>query len=175
MMNRDSSATTISNGSTFDARYFIAGGGCASISHGIATPFDVVKTRIQTATDTVVDVSNNDDENNSNDNKKGFVQTALSIIENEGPNALLIGLTPTIVGFGLEGAVKFGVYESLKPICMSLLHSDEKTIPYLLASIGAGAVASTMLCPMERARIRMVTQDKDDDTTYGLVSCTYFK
>ena len=30
-------------------RYFIAGGLCASLSHGVAVPFDVVKTRLQTS------------------------------------------------------------------------------------------------------------------------------
>ena len=32
---------------TMDYRYFVAGGTCAAISHGITTPIDVVKTRIQ--------------------------------------------------------------------------------------------------------------------------------
>jgi Mitochondrial carrier protein len=32
------------------SRYFLAGGICASFSHGIAVPFDVVKTRLQTST-----------------------------------------------------------------------------------------------------------------------------
>jgi hypothetical protein len=30
-----------------DYRYFVAGGTCAAFSHGITTPIDVVKTRIQ--------------------------------------------------------------------------------------------------------------------------------
>ena len=30
-----------------DYRFFVAGGTCAAISHGITTPIDVVKTRIQ--------------------------------------------------------------------------------------------------------------------------------
>ena len=30
-----------------DYRYFVAGGTCAAISHGVTTPIDVVKTRIQ--------------------------------------------------------------------------------------------------------------------------------
>jgi solute carrier family 25 phosphate transporter 3 len=32
---------------SIDYRYFVAGGTCAAISHGITTPIDVVKTRIQ--------------------------------------------------------------------------------------------------------------------------------
>ena len=136
----------------FDIRYFIAGGGCASISHGIATPFDVIKTKIQAQPDTY---------------NSGFLNTAQSLIQNEGIGSLSTGLVPTLVGFGLEGSVKFGVYESLKPVCMSLLQSDEKTLPYLLASIAAGAVASTMLCPMERARIRLVTQQKRGERQQG--------
>jgi hypothetical protein len=32
---------------SIDYRYFIAGGTCAAFSHGITTPIDVVKTRIQ--------------------------------------------------------------------------------------------------------------------------------
>jgi solute carrier family 25 phosphate transporter 3 len=32
---------------SMDYRYFVAGGTCAAISHGITTPIDVVKTRIQ--------------------------------------------------------------------------------------------------------------------------------
>lgn len=50
---------------------------------------------------------------------------------------------PTIVGYGLEGALKFGFYESFKVIL-------QHTTPYvfvnlLLASVIAGAVASVVL------------------------------
>jgi len=125
-----------------DPRYFLAGGGCAAFSHGIATPFDVIKTRMQSdpaAFDT------------------GFKDAAISMVKTDGPGVLLIGLLPTLIGFGVEGAIKFGVYESLKPVVMSLLQAEDKFIPYLVASVGAGAVASLMLVPMERTRIKMVT------------------
>lgn len=65
-----------------------------------------------------------------------------------------------------EGAVKFGLYESLKIEFVRVLPMDTETFPYLLASVCAGAVASIMLCPMERTRIRLVT---DPDFATGFV------
>jgi solute carrier family 25 (mitochondrial phosphate transporter), member 3 len=132
---------------SLDYRYFVAGGTCAAISHGITTPIDVIKTKKQS--DTKYD-------------KLGMVGTAVDIIQNEGPNALLGGLGPTVVGYGIEGAMKFGVYEIAKPIFRALLNggTDTTTNPalaYLLASASAGAVAAILLCPMESTRIRIVT------------------
>lgn len=50
---------------------------------------------------------------------------------------------PTIVGYGLEGALKFGFYESFKVI---LQHATPYVfVNLLLASIIAGAVASVVL------------------------------
>ena len=40
-------ANPISAGSAMDYRYFVAGGTCAAFSHGITTPIDVVKTKLQ--------------------------------------------------------------------------------------------------------------------------------
>jgi solute carrier family 25 (mitochondrial phosphate transporter), member 3 len=125
-----------------DPRFFLAGGICAAFSHGITTPIDVVKTRQQV------------------DPRKygvGVVEAAQIIVEEEGAGALLKGLGPTIVGYGIEGAAKFGFYESLKPTMSQLLHLDNPAIPYLTASVIAGAAASIILCPLERTRIRLVT------------------
>ena len=36
-----------------DYRYFVAGGTCAAISHGITTPLDVVKTRIVSRSESI--------------------------------------------------------------------------------------------------------------------------
>mmetsp|Transcript_27265 Transcript_27265/g.41026 ORF Transcript_27265/g.41026 Transcript_27265/m.41026 type:complete len:324 (+) Transcript_27265:157-1128(+) len=127
-----------------DYRYFIAGGVCAATSHGITTPIDVVKTKMQ-AQPEVYD--------------KGMNAAALSILKAEGPSALLGGLGPTVVGYGIEGAMKFGVYEVMKPVMARYI--KDTTTAYIVASIFAGAVASVLLCPMESARIRVVT-----DTEY---------
>lgn len=76
---------------SLDYRYFVAGGTCAAFSHGITTPIDVVKTKIQSEPEKY---------------KHGMRQAALDIIQNEGPGALLGGLGPTVVGYGVEGAMK---------------------------------------------------------------------
>jgi hypothetical protein len=67
-----------------DPRFFIAGGASAAISHGITTPLDVVKTRMQS--DSALAVSSP-------------TEAAIKIVENDGPKALLVGLGPTIIGY----------------------------------------------------------------------------
>jgi solute carrier family 25 phosphate transporter 3 len=136
---------------SLDYRYFVAGGVCAATSHGITTPVDVVKTRMQADLEKY---------------NQGIRQAALDIMKEDGPQALLGGLGPTVLGYGVEGAMKFGVYEVMKPITKRLLEqisdTDHTAIAYIAASVIAGAVASILLCPMESARIKMVT-----DTSYS--------
>ncbi|KAL7577704.1 hypothetical protein ACA910_015212 [Epithemia clementina (nom. ined.)] len=134
---------------SIDYRYFVAGGTCAAISHGITTPIDVVKTTIQS---------------NPRKYNKGLAASALEIIKEDGPGVLLGGFGPTVVGYGIEGAVKFGVYEIMKPVFADLFKSmssdpgaGHTAIAFLLASVVAGAAAAFLLCPMESTRIKMVT------------------
>ena len=67
-----------------------------------------------------------------------------------------------MIGYGIEGALKFGVYESLKPIFLSLFSGGLSSEAYLASAVCAGALASIILCPMEETRIRLVT-----DPTFG--------
>ena len=125
----------------FDYRFFVAGGVCAATSHGITTPIDVVKTKMQAQPEVY---------------NSGMAAATMSILKTDGPSALLGGLGPTVVGYGIEGAMKFGVYEVMKPIMADIMKGNT-ALAYILASIIAGAVASILLCPMEAARIRVVT------------------
>ena len=63
--------------------------------------------------------------------------------------------------YGIEGSMKFGVYESLKNPFLSII-SGSSSEAYLAAAAFAGAMASIILCPMEETRIRLVT-----DPTFG--------
>ena len=50
---------------------------------------------------------------------------------------------PTVVGYGLEGALKFGFYETFKGLFKSLTPSQ--FVNFLMASVVAGGVASVVL------------------------------
>lgn len=135
-------------------RFFLAGGLCAAISHTIPTPVDVVKTRKQ------VDPTLTD---------KSFLETGRHIVKEEGFSALWAGLGPTTFGYLLEGAIKFGIYEILKPalkfwlsriasISSSMAFLNSQLITFVLSGILSGLAASFVLCPMETLRIRLVAE-----------------
>ena len=135
-----------------DPRFFIAGGASAAISHGYTCPIDVVKTKIQIEPEL---------------EGLSLREATKKIIEEEGPGELLVGLGPTVIGYGIEGALKFGLYESLKPFFIGIFPANvDPAEPYLAAAVCAGAVASLVLCPMEETRIRLLS---DEDFASGLL------
>jgi hypothetical protein len=91
VVNASATSSALDAFKTLDYRYFVAGGTCAAISHGITTPIDVVKTKIQA---------------NPKKYNKGMITTAATILKEEGPDALLGGLGPTVVGYGIEGTYR---------------------------------------------------------------------
>ena len=90
------------------------------------------------------------------------------LVKKEGMSILWSGLGPTVFGYLFEGAVKFGVYEVLKPIIKSVLSSlsaatslgffNSRLLAFMLSGAASGLAASFMLCPMEALRIRMVAE-----------------
>jgi solute carrier family 25 (mitochondrial phosphate transporter), member 3 len=89
---------------------------------------DVVKTRMQAFPDRY-------------DN--GVFAAAKDIIASEGVGYLLTGLGQTVIGYGVEGALKFGCYESLKIAFRELIPNSMEDS--LLSSVIAGALASLLL------------------------------
>lgn len=99
--------------------------------------------------------------------EKSMFEATLAIIKQGGPFALLAGLGPTALGYLIEGAVKFGIYEVTKPATLrfvatmasflSLPALDSKILSLVICGIISGTAASVMLSPMEALRIRMVS------------------
>ncbi|CAK7230427.1 mitochondrial phosphate carrier protein [Sporothrix bragantina] len=129
-------------------KFFGAGALAATLTHGAATPIDVVKTRIQV-----------------DDAMKGLnmVSAARRIVAGEGAAALLTGFGPTAVGYLVQGGGKFAGYEFFKKKYIDLLGGIEQATPhrtavYLGASASAEFFADIALCPLEATRIRLVSQ-----------------
>lgn len=145
-------------------RYFAAGGICAAISHAATTPIDVVKTRQQ------VDKQMKD---------MGFIQATYKILRENGPATFLSGLGPTAFGYLVEGAVKFGIYEILKPLVKFILITfispslDSKILSFVICGSISGFAASIMLCPMEALRIRLVAEPEFAKKNNGWVNSGY--
>lgn len=76
--------------------------------------------------------------------KGGILSTGRHIIRNEGLSILLVGLLPTILGYGVEGGLKFGAYETFKVLLKDFLEG-ESFGSLLLSSALAGAIASIVL------------------------------
>ncbi|EPE03717.1 mitochondrial phosphate carrier protein [Ophiostoma piceae UAMH 11346] len=129
-------------------KFFGAGALAATLTHGAATPIDVVKTRIQV-----------------DDAMKGLnmLQAGRRIVAGEGASALLTGFGPTAVGYLVQGGGKFAGYEFFKKKFIDAFGDIETATPhrtaiYLGASASAEFFADIALCPLEATRIRLVSQ-----------------
>jgi len=129
------------------SRFAFAGAVCCSVTHAALTPVDVVKTRIQ-----LDPVKYN----------KGMLGGFRQVVQNEGAGALLTGFAPTAGGYFLQGALKFGGYEFFKKQFVTYFgpekSADYRTFIYTVSSGSAEFFADIALCPMEAARIRLVSQ-----------------
>lgn len=133
-----------------NAPVFLSGGLAASFSHTVSVPIDVVKTRIQA-----------DPAKHAN----GPFACAATIVAEEGPSVLLAGSSSTLVGYFLQGSLKYGLYDAFKPEVVHALPDDAPRIAaLLLAGVAAESIASLVLCPLEALRIRAVC----DPTFSGL-------
>ncbi|KAI0861651.1 mitochondrial phosphate carrier protein [Xylaria cubensis] len=129
------------------SRYALAGAVCCSFTHAILTPIDIVKTRIQVDPLTY---------------NRGISGGLRQVVAGEGAGALATGLGPTVAGYFLQGALKFGGYEFLKTRAIDTFGYEaacnNRYAIYLGASAIAEIVGDIVLCPFEAVRIRLVSQ-----------------
>jgi len=135
------------------AKFMFAGGVGCSISHAVATPLDVIKTRQQFDPSRYL--------HRGTGKKLGVVATGLRISAEEGPAMLLQGLGTTTLAYLLQGAVKYGSWEVFKFYFGYFTATGcGKILALVAASSAAETVASVLLCPFERARIKLVSDPR---------------
>ncbi|CAR26042.1 hypothetical protein ZYGR_0E00180 [Zygosaccharomyces rouxii] len=129
------------------AKFALAGAiGCGS-THSAMVPIDVVKTRIQLSPEVY---------------RGGMISSFRKIISEEGAGALLTGFGPTLLGYSIQGAFKFGGYEVFKKMFIDVLGFENaanyKNSVYMGSAAIAEFFADIALCPLEATRIRLVSQ-----------------
>ncbi|KAF2271891.1 putative mitochondrial phosphate carrier protein [Westerdykella ornata] len=129
------------------ARYAFAGAVCCSFTHAVITPIDVIKTRIQLDPGTY---------------NRGMFHGLRKVAAEDGARALLAGFGPTVAGYFVQGAFKFGGYEFFKQQAINWLGQDaasrNRHTVYLTSSAVAEFLGDIALCPFEAVRIRLVSE-----------------
>lgn len=141
-------------------RFFSAGALCATITHGAMTPVDVVKTRLQLE---------------PKGSKLNMLSMARGIVASEGASGLMTGFGPTAVGYLIQGGSKFCGFEFFKQKFATMAGSrqvaeNNRTLIYMGAASSAELIASTLLTPLEAARIRLVSSRSYANGLVGAVS-----
>ncbi|CDZ96182.1 mitochondrial carrier [Phaffia rhodozyma] len=137
--------------------FFLAGASCCTITHGLMTPIDIIKTRIQ------IDPALK---------RNSMLTAGRKIVAAEGAAGLMTGFGPTAVGYLIQGGLKFAGYEYMKKRLVDLAGSPEaavanRTTIYLVGASVSEFFADIFLTPLEATRIRLVSNPK---YASGLVS-----
>ena len=132
------------------AKYAAAGGVGACVSHAGAVPLDVVKTRVQ--------------QDPAKFAGGGVLDSAKTLVREEGWGVLSRGLGNTMLGFLLHGAFKYGGFEFLKQAFLESDNAEVATVCHdhrlatlLVAAALAETLATVALLPLEQTRIKMVS------------------
>ncbi|KAF7727881.1 Cu/Pi carrier [Apophysomyces ossiformis] len=137
----------------YSPTYFVACGiggifACGP-THTLVTPLDLVKCRRQVKPDIY----------------KGVFDGWRTIYKTEGIGGVFTGFGPTAIGYSLQGAGKYGLYEFFKyyfnHMATERVGEDKarkyRAFVYLSASAAAEFVADIFLCPWEALKVRMQT------------------
>lgn len=115
------------------------------LTHWAVTPLDLVKCRRQVDSKTYTS------------NMDGWRK----IISSNGYRGIYTGGSPTIFGYSVQGAAKYGFYEFFKKTYSDMAGEENayryKTWIYLAGSASAEFIADIGLCPFEAVKVRMQT------------------
>lgn len=133
----------------FSSSYYAACafGGVLScgLTHTAVTPLDVVKCNMQTDPVKYPSIP------------KGFS----TVWREAGLAGITRGWLPTLVGYSMQGACKFGFYEYFKKTYTDLFDKETavkyQTVIYLAGSASAEFIADIALCPMEAVKVKVQT------------------
>jgi hypothetical protein len=89
-----------------DPLIFVAGGLSASLSHSLTVPIDVLKTLQQSQSS----------QQSSQQSNHANHANASSYTDNLSLKKLTTGLLPTSTGYFIQGSMKYGLYDTLKPL-----------------------------------------------------------
>lgn len=130
-----------------DYYYACAIGGILScgLTHMGVTPLDVVKCNMQT------------DPGKYRNIPVGF----RTVLSEQGVPGIFRGWVPTLVGYSMQGACKFGFYEYFKKVYSDMFTAENavryQTGIYLAGSASAELIADVALCPMEAVKVKVQT------------------
>lgn len=86
----------------------------------------------------------------------------VELVNKHGVGALFTGWLPTLLGYNVQGALKFGFYEFFKLLYSDMLGpkkaEERRTLIYLAGSASAEFIADIALCPFEAVKVRVQTQ-----------------
>ncbi|KAB1217520.1 Mitochondrial phosphate carrier protein 3, mitochondrial [Morella rubra] len=131
---------------SFYAACTIGGSLSCCLTHTALTPLDVVKCNMQIDPAKYKSISS------------GFGV----LLKEQGVRGFFRGWAPTFLGYGAQGAFKYGFYEFFKKRYSDLAGPENaakyKTLIYLAGSASAEVIADIALCPMEAVKVRVQTQ-----------------
>ncbi|KAF3435308.1 hypothetical protein FNV43_RR22395 [Rhamnella rubrinervis] len=93
---------------------------------------------------------------------KGISSGFRVLLKEQGVKGFFRGWVPTLLGYGAQGACKYGFYEFFKKYYSDIAGPEYaakyKTLIYLAGSASAELIADVALCPFEAVKVRVQTQ-----------------
>jgi len=138
-------AGKVPHDTTYYSKCVLGGILACGLTHAAVTPLDVTKCNMQV-----------------NPLKfKGLISGLRTIVAEEGAAAVWKGWFPTLIGYSLQGAFKYGLYEVFKDVYSTALGEENskkyKALIWCAGSASAEVFADIALCPLEMVKVKVQT------------------